>query len=176
MGATITHGNAGYLTYFRNYASSQFASPAVFGSTAGQTGNITALQFDAGDVGMTVVGNVLGSSAATDLGTAPLSATLYGTGPDTSSIYEVGDNANHNGAGMADVAYTSLWAHGNFDTVGNAVVWNPSIATRVLPPSLYLAAKPTWWPTGSPWPWAGPDLAPMVGTLAAKARSDRLGP
>ena len=25
MGATTTHGNAGYLTYFRNYASSQFA-------------------------------------------------------------------------------------------------------------------------------------------------------
>ena len=33
MGATTTHGNAGYLTFFRNYASSQFAPPAVFGST-----------------------------------------------------------------------------------------------------------------------------------------------
>jgi hypothetical protein len=176
MGATITHGNAGYLAYFRNYASSQFAPPAVFGSTGGQSGNITALQFDAGDVDMTVVGNLLGSAAATNLGTAPLSAVLTGTGPDTPSIYEVGDNASHNGAGMADVAYTSLWAHGNYDTVGNAVVWNPSIATRALPPSLYLAGRPAWWPTGSPWPWVGPDLAPMVGTLPAKARSDSLGP
>jgi len=50
MGAATTHGNAGYLTYFRNYASSQFAPPAVWGSTATQTGNVTALQFDATDV------------------------------------------------------------------------------------------------------------------------------
>jgi hypothetical protein len=176
MGASITHGNAGYLTYFRNYASSQFAPPAVYGSTGAQTGNITALQFDAGDVDMTVVGNVLGSGAGTDLGTAPVSTTLYGTGPDTSSIYELGDNANHNGAGMADVAYTSLWAHGNYDTVTKGIVWNPSIAPRLLPASLYLAAKPAWWPAASAWPWAGADLTPMVGVLPAKARSESLGP
>jgi hypothetical protein len=28
MGATTTHGNAGYLTFYRNHASSQFAAPA----------------------------------------------------------------------------------------------------------------------------------------------------
>ena len=69
MGATTTHGNAGYLTFFRNYSSSQFAPPAVAGSTDKQTGNITALQFMNGDIDMTVIGNVLGSSTATDLGT-----------------------------------------------------------------------------------------------------------
>jgi hypothetical protein len=175
MGATITHGNAGYLTYFRNYASSQFAAPAVYGSTGAQTGNITALQLDAGDVDMTVVGNVLGSATATDLGTAPVSATYIGTGPDTPSILELGDNANHDGVGMADVAYTSLWWHGNYDTVNHAVMWNPSIAARTLPPSLYLSGKPAWWPAGSAWPWAGADLSPMVGTLPAKSRSDALG-
>jgi hypothetical protein len=176
MGATITHGNAGYLTYFRNYASSQFAPPAVYGSTGAQSGNITALQFDAGDIDMTVIGNVLGSAAASDLGTAPLSTTLYGTGPDAPSIYELGDNANHNGAGMADVAYTSLWAHGNYDTVSKTVVWSPTIAVRTLPASLYLTAKPGWWPAASAWPWAGADLTPMIGVLPAKARSDSLGP
>src|SRR5258708_22396016 len=60
MGATITHGNAGYWTFLRNYASSQFAPPEpVFGSTAQQTGNIGALQFDQGDLNMNVVWNVL---------------------------------------------------------------------------------------------------------------------
>jgi hypothetical protein len=176
MGATITHGNAGYMTWFRNYASSQFAPPPVAGSTASQTGNITALQFDAGDVAMTVIGNVLGSAAATSLGTAPVSAVYVGTGPDTPSIFEIGDNANHNGAGMADIAFTSLVAHGNHDTVNAGVTWSPSITTRTLPASLYRAAKPAWWPAAIPWPWVGPDATPMVGTLPAKARADSIGP
>jgi hypothetical protein len=176
MGATITHGNAGYMAWFRNYSSSQFASPAVAGSTDTQSGNITALQFDSGDINMTVIGNVLGSSSSNDLGTAPVSNTYIGTGPDNSSIYELGDNANHNGVGMADVAYTSLWWHGNYDTVTPGVVWNPSISTRTIPASLYLSAKPGWWPANTAWPWAGPDLNPMVGTLPAKARSDAMGP
>jgi hypothetical protein len=173
MGASITHGNAGYMTYFRNYASSQFASPAVFGSTVSQTGNVTALQFDAGDLDMTVIGNVLGSAMATSLGTAPVSSAFVATGSDTPSILEVG--AGTGGLGMNDVAFKSLWLHGNFDTVNGAVQWNPSIQTHALPASLYLKAKPAWWPAGSPWPWAGPDLTPMVGKLPAKVRSDALG-
>jgi hypothetical protein len=173
MGATITHGNAGYMTYFRNYASSQFAPPAVFGSTDAQTGNVTALQFDAGDLDMTVIGNVLGSAMSTSLGTAPVSSTFIGTGSDTPSIFEVG--SGNGGLGMNDVAFKSLWLHGNFDTVNGSVQWNPSIQTHALPASLYLKAKPAWWPAGSPWPWAGPDLTPMVGKLPAKVRSDALG-
>jgi hypothetical protein len=167
MGASITHGNAGYLTYFRNYASSQFAPPAVYGATDEQTGNITCLQFDTGDLDMTVIGNVLGSATATDLKTAPVSSTYVGVGSDTPSIFEVGS--------MSDVSYTSLWLQGNYDTVHAAVQWNDAIATRTLPPSLYLKAKPAWWPSGSAWPWAGADLTPMVGTLPAKSRSDTLG-
>jgi hypothetical protein len=168
MGATITHGNAGYLTFFRNYSSSQFAPPAVANSTAKQTGNITAIQFDKGDIGMTVIGNVLGSSAATDLGTAPLSKNYIADGSENGAIFDFGAN------GKSDVSYTSLWAHGNYDTVNKAVQWNASIPTQTLPASLYLGAQPTWWPAGTPWPWVGPELSPMVGTLPAKARSDQL--
>jgi hypothetical protein len=169
VGATITHGNAGYLTFFRNYSSSQFAPPAVANSTAKQTGNITAIQFDTGDLNMTVIGNVLGSSTATDLGTAPVSKNFIGDGSAAGAIFDFGDK------GKADVSYTSLWLHGNYDTVNASVQWNSTIATRALPASLYLAAQPAWWPAGTPWPWVGPDLAPMVGTLPAKARSDQQG-
>src|SRR2546426_1144751 len=35
---------------------------------------------------------------------------------------------------------------------------NPVPATHVLPPSLYLSAKPSWWGT-VPWPAIGPDVA-----------------
>ncbi|MGH7296705.1 MAG: hypothetical protein ACRELB_17330, partial [Polyangiaceae bacterium] len=157
MGATITHGNAGYLTFYRNYSSSQFAVPAVVGSAGAQTGNVAALQFDSGDIDMTAIGNVLGSAGATSLGTAPLSTAYAGSGPNTASIFEVGDNASHNGVGTADVAYTSLWWHANFDTVSNKVMWNPAIATHTLPESLYLPARPAWWPSGSAWPLAGSD-------------------
>jgi hypothetical protein len=172
MGATITHGNAGYLTYFRNYASSQFAPPAVAGSTDKQTGNIAALQFDSGDVSMTVVGNVLGSESGSDLGTAPVSTTYMASGPDSPVIFELGDNADHNGDYKSDVAFETLWWHGNYDSVTPGVVWNPKITARALPASLYLASKPAWWPSGQPFPWAGPDLMPRVGVLPAKARSD----
>ena len=168
VGATITHGNAGYMTFFRNYSSSQFASPAVYGATDEQTGNIVAVQFDTGDINMSVIGNVLGSSKATDLGTAPVSTTYIGTSSDTPSIYTFGSN------GKSDVSYTSLWWQGNYDTVTPGVVWNPSISTQVLPASLYLSGKPAWWPASSAWPWAGSDLNPRVGTLPAKARSDSL--
>jgi hypothetical protein len=76
MGASITHGNAGSLTYFRNYASSQQApDPIVWGlPSASQTGNVTALQFDASDNYMTVVGNVLGSTTNPALACPPRSA------------------------------------------------------------------------------------------------------
>jgi len=168
MKASITHGNSGYLTYFRNYSSSQFASPPVYGSTAKQTGNIVAMGFDAGDINMTVVGNVFGSSAANDLGTANLSDTYMCFGNGGACIYDFGKN------GQTDVAYTSLWAHGNYDTVTPGVVWNSKITTHVIPASLYLTTKPAWWPSGSVWPWVGSDLSPMVGTLPAKARSDSL--
>jgi hypothetical protein len=162
MGASTTHGNAGYLTYFRNYASSQFAPPAVWGSTDAQTGNVTTFEFDGGDLGMNVIGNVLG--------TAGVSAVYDAYDSGAKSIYELGAN----GSGASDIAATSLYRHGNFDTVHNDVVWSPESSARTLPASLYLAGRPAWWPTGVPWPWAGPDLTPMVGTLPAKARSDAM--
>lgn len=174
MGATRTHGTAGYLAYFRNYASSQFSPPAVAGSTAVQDGNITALQFDEGDRYMTVIGNVLGSSTANDLGTAPVSVDYIGDGPNPPSIIEVGDNANHDGMGMADVSFTTLRLHANYDTVNDDVLFDPDIAVRELPASLYLSERPAWWPTDSPWPWAGSDLTPRAGDLPAKLRAEAL--
>ncbi len=178
IGATTTHGNSGYLTYYRNYSSSQFASPAVFGSTGPQTGDVTCLHFTLGDVDMNAMGNVLGSSKATDLATAALSSTYVGWGPSTFSIFQLADDANHDTTaqeGMADVSYTTLWLLGNYDTVNMAVTWNAMSPLKTLPSSLYLSSKPAWWPAASAWPWAGSDLSPMVGTLPAKARSDMLG-
>jgi hypothetical protein len=158
VGATTTHGNAGYLTFYRNHASSQFAPPAVFGSTATQDGNVTALQLPDSDVGMNVLGNVLG--------TRGWSAAYDGSGSGTRAIYRLGSPTG--------VSAATIHRHGNYDTVNGATVWLPGNDARTLPASLYRNVKPAWWPDGTPWPWVGPDLTPMVGTLPARARSDAM--
>src|SRR5262249_16671533 len=162
MGASITHGNAGYLTYFRNYASSQFAPPAVYGSTDTQTGNVTALQLDGTDIGMNVLGNVLGTRGVSTVYEA------YSSGPF--SIYELGAG----GSGPTDIAVTSLYRHGNFHAVNNAIISNPSIPPQALPASVNVRSRLAWWPAGIPWLWVGSEVAPMIGVLPAKDRSVRM--
>ncbi len=192
MGATITHGNAGYLTYFRNYASDQFmpsnpaqASSAIVWSQpfAPQYADVTSLDFPSPDVNMTVVGNVLGSTADGSLGLpASLGTTSTGQGamPATTQAYATSDGSTP-AVLLIDkttVAWTSLWLHGNFDTVNRKTMWNASPLTanlpasaQALPASLYYAARPGWWPAGTPWPWVGPDQSPKVGSLPAEQRS-----
>ena len=70
IGASTTHGNGGYLTYFRNYVSSQQAPNPIVWSLPSlpQTGNVMAIQIDKTDNHMTVVGNVLGSTTNAALG------------------------------------------------------------------------------------------------------------
>jgi Pectate lyase superfamily protein len=191
MGASTTHGNAGYLTYFRNYASSQW-SPSIGGMPMSaiiwsqpfvpQYANVGTLQFDATDLDMTVIGNVLGSTSKATLGLPADLGTTSGTengSAATSNMYTA------NGGTLAiylvdttNVAWTSAWLTGNFDTVNAKVMWNASAltaalpaSTQALPASLYYAKKPGWWPSTTPWPWVGPDLSPVVADLPAHASS-----
>ncbi len=169
VGASSTHGNAGYLTFFRNYHSTQFHE------ITGQTGNVAAIQLDTQTVGMNVVGNVLG---------APGLTALYEEVSDDGQcdqvhMYELGSGVGTSGCSWSatpqtDPAVTTILRHGNFDYVHGAVVWDPSIARHALPASLYLSSAPAFWPAGWAWPWAGPDLTPVVGTLPAKDRFDHL--
>ena len=191
MGATTTHGNAGYLTYFRNYASSQWSpssttmtSPAIIWSQpfVPQYANVGAIDFPATDLKMTLIGNVLGSTSDTTLGLpASLGTTSTGQGAAaaTSKTYAAsGGNLAIYLLDTTSTTWMSLWVHGNFDTVNKKVMWGASpltaslpASTQTLPSSLYYAAPPRWWPTGTPWPWAGPDLSPKVGAQPAHTRS-----
>jgi hypothetical protein len=191
MGASTTHGNAGYLTYFRNYASSQWSPSKANQSNSAivwsqpfspQYSNVESLQFDDPDLKMTVIGNVLGSTTnaglglPADLGTTsssqggpPATSQAYTSGGSTPAIFSVD---------QTKVSWTSLWLHGNFDTVNQKVMWNASsltanlpMSTQKLPSSLYYAKSPAWWPSGTPWPWVGPELTPKVGSLPAQTRS-----
>jgi hypothetical protein len=190
MGATVTHGNAGYLTYFRNYASSQW-SPSMPGQAssaiiwgqpfAPQYANIGAMEFDSPTLKMTVIGNVLGSTSNASLGLpADLGTTSTGKGKPaaTSNAYRGGGTLPIFVIDQTTVSWTSMWLTGNFDTVNQKTMWNASAltanlpaSTQQLPASLYYADKPAWWPSGTPWPWVGADLAKKVGSLPAQQRS-----
>jgi len=162
VGSTVTHGNAGYLTFFRNYASSKFADPSVADSNLPRGNDITALQLQGTNVGMNVVGNVLGMNGVTQV------YDNY-TSTQPASIYQLGQGIG--GLGQNDPVVTTLLRTGNYDYFHDATVWTNNVP-QALPSSLYLSGKPAWWPAGTFWPWVGPDLNPMVGTLPAKARSD----
>ncbi len=180
LGASNTHGNAGYLTYFRNYASSQLApNPIVWSQTdVSQYCNVESLQFDgpsssapgAGDNNMTAIGNVLGSTTSTTLGVPPSLGTATPS-QDYIAYDGTGDTAIFLLGSATDLSATTLWWQGNFDTVNGKVLWNPAITTQTLPASLYYASQPAWWPAGTPWPWVGSDLSPMVGELPAQVAS-----
>jgi hypothetical protein len=189
MGATTTHGNAGYLTYFRNFASSQWSPSMAQKATSAiiwsqpfvpQYANVATLDFPSPDVKMTVIGNVLGSTSDASLGLpADLGTTSSSqNGPPATTQTFASPDGSQLAIFLIDqttVAWSSIWLHGNFDTVNKKIEWNASprtmnlpASTQNLPASLYYASKPGWWPAGKAWPWVGPDRTPMVGSLPAK--------
>jgi hypothetical protein len=112
---------------------------------AKQTGNITALQFQTGDIGMNALGNVLGTSGVQRVYDA------YDS--NAKSIFQLGGAAMCRRPRSIATAPTT-WSNGE-------TKWNDAAASRVLPwPSLYLATtQPRWWRRWQPrWPWVGPDL------------------
>jgi hypothetical protein len=170
MGGASTWGNAGYITYFRNQATSVFRTIALTGPNA--PSNQAAIELDARMKGMNVVGNVLGAPG--------LSGARYET-KDASTcmtfvpfVYRL----NYDGAAgyctfptPADTqASDTLLRHGNYDYVNGAVQWSPTVTGQTLPASLYLTSKPAFFGS-SPWPWVDP-TGPTVSTLPAKARFD----
>ncbi len=67
----------------------------------------------------------------------------------------------------------TLLRHGNFDWVTRETHWDPKIADRKLPDSLYLSKKPAFFGKLA-WPPIGPDREPMVGPLPARERFRRI--
>jgi hypothetical protein len=119
---------------------------------------------------MNVVGNVLGRAGYHN---HYESAAPSGSSGNT-SIYTLGwsGNGGTTEGGVANdvrVKNTSFrW--GNYDVMSGSAVWNalevPSAlaqfanavpAGQVLPVSMYLTAKPSWW-GATPWPAIGPDV------------------
>ena len=169
------HGSHHFITMFRN----RYRGYEVANSPSGHT-NPVAIN----PMGRfyNVVGNVLGDvlrphdnyqRSTTDT-TGSQDRAIYSLGIGTTNCCLTGD----------DNVKTTLMRWGNYDTVTGTVRFdagevpsaltgfqapysNPVPSNQVLPPSMYLAAKPAWWPSSKPWPAIGPDVTggniPSVG-------------
>ncbi len=152
-----THGNSIYHTVFRNHLSGKRRD-----FTDG--GPIRCAGAGYYSYWMSFVGNVLGLpgqmtgwSYESNDWSVP---TIWLLGWDDWSPYP-----------MDPMAKSTALRHGNFDYLTSSVTWDPNIAKRDLPPSLYLTQKPAFFGS-NPWPWVDPTASPPVQTLPAKARYD----
>jgi hypothetical protein len=164
MGMSSTHGNAGYLTFFRNQSTTKFAT------MTGITTNISAIQLDTHATGMNVLGNVLGYPGMS--GTYQVTTDANCGAP---MIFELASGVGTSGCSFPadptnDPAVATLLREGNYDYVGGMVRW--SGAAQTLPASLYLSQKPDFFGV-LPWPWV--DAAgPTTATLPAKSRFEAM--
>lgn len=147
------HGSSSHNTIFRNYADMDNHGPDGRLMVANQN----AMRIDKGNYYINVVGNVFGHDG--------MKALLDGGAKpnfDQPMVWSLGHPDD------PKVAQTIL-RHANFDFVTKQVQFDPNIAARKLPNSLYLTAKPAWFDK-TPWPPIGPDLNPMVASIPARER------
>lgn len=145
------HGNQVMNTAFRNY---------FRGHDPNRIDNLHAVKLNTGARYWNIVGNVLGTPGVTQGYESPY--------PD---VYSLGDGY---GATLADDPFvaTTLLRWGNWDVVTNGTRWsasevpsglslyaNPVPVSQSLPASLFLASRPSWWPSAKPWPPIGPDVS-----------------
>jgi Pectate lyase superfamily protein len=175
LGTDAVWGNAGWLTFFRNYASAQQRrTPLV-----PETYDVAAIALEANGRFMNVIGNVLGVSGK------GLIYEVHSRAPGTGqpAVYRIGHRSNGGNGGGESNRYedprkpgstaSTLLRHGNFDYVTHRTIWSPEVAARMLPPSLYLTERPAFFGDRR-WPWVDPAGETRVHALPAKERFDRL--
>ncbi len=142
----FTHGSASHNTLFRNRLHGPERST--------QVNNTFAIQVQATNWWMNIVGNVLGTVGWHNV--YSISVTSPASDNDgAKSIYKFGfvDDSGSTTFGDPKAQGTAL-IHGNWDAVtatNGGIVWDPTISTHTLPASLYLSGKPSWW-GNAPWP------------------------
>src|SRR5207244_13650752 len=112
LGSDTTHGNAGWQTFFRNYANGVNSAPP-----APDTGNLRAVSVDGYNREHTFVGNVLVASGAKRVSESTSRATL-----GAAAVYRIGAGSLGGPIEAFDdgTALRLLFRHANFDNVSNA--------------------------------------------------------
>lgn len=152
----VIHGTHHFVSAFRNY---------WIGWETGKTDQTLPVALKSFSRYMNIIGNVLGRS-----GTHTLYQDVAGVGGAGTPIYEIGYGTSN--VPNDPLVASTLFRWGNYDTVtgtarfvasevpsGISQYANPVPSTQTLPASLYLPAKPSWWPASTPWPVIGPDVS-----------------
>jgi Pectate lyase superfamily protein len=161
-----THGNAIYMTVFRNHLSG-------FRRDFPGLNNGRAAGLNYGSWWHSFVGNVLGvpdrmqgwTYQNNGLGTNP--GDPFGGPP---SIWKLGYQSGQWDQMADPKVLGTVIRQGNFDYVSNDVHWDGGTA-QAIPDSLYLGAKPAFFGT-RPWPWVDPLGTVKLHVLPARARYD----
>jgi hypothetical protein len=168
-----THGNAIYLTFFRNWLSGQRRSFK-------DEGNLRAVGLAYGSWWDSFVGNVLGQKgkmAGWQYTDAAMSCDASGNnciGKNSRwgdrSIWKLGYDPERWGMQPDPKTLSTVIRDGNYDYLTNSQKWHNGTARLTMPDSLYLKEKPSFFGT-NPWPWVDPTNGSLA-ILPAKARFD----
>jgi hypothetical protein len=168
-----THGNAIYLTFFRNWLSGQRRD-----FTDGV--NVRTVGLAYGSWWDSFIGNILGLPGQ-------MSGWHYtdpGMSCDGNGNNCTGNNANWSGRAIWRFGYdperwgmypdpktlSTVIRDGNYDFLTNSQRWHNTPGGFTIPNSMYLTSKPAFFGNNT-WPWVNP-TAGAIHTLPAKARYD----
>jgi hypothetical protein len=167
-----THGNAIYLTFFRNHLTGQRER---FVDQAG----VRAVGLAYGSWWDSFVGNVLGRPGRMAGWTyddpSMTTNTAIWAQRGAGSIWMLGYDPERWGMTPDPKTLATVIRGGNFDFLTNTVVWTDRLPAQPLPASLYLRAKPGFFGDFQ-WPWVDPTGDTKVHALPAKTRLDSGAP
>lgn len=204
IGCDTTHGNSGFMAFLRNYSpghSTNYSNNSnlraantdgwqremVFagnvldppgGAVYEATGQTVGGQYSVWSIGQMVwgSGDDWDANAATG-GATPTQNTVIGgvSYPPRNAMSYSGTTWDGRQATFNTKAKSTLWRHGNWDSVHGAIFdWNAGFPAHDVAASWFLTSAPAFF-SGNAWPWINPTgatAAARVGTLPAKARYD----
>ncbi|CAL78542.1 hypothetical protein; Pectin lyase-like (virulence factor-like) [Bradyrhizobium sp. ORS 278] len=163
-----THGNAIYLTFFRNHLTGQRQR---FVDRSG----IRAVGLAYGSWWDSFVGNVLGRPGRMNGWTYDDPSMRSGTARwgqgGVGNVWMLGYDPERWTMAADPKTLVTVIRGGNFDYLTNQVVWTDGLAEQALPASLYLSSKPGFF-GARPWPWVDPAAETKLHVLPAKERFD----
>jgi hypothetical protein len=186
-------GNSLYITFFRNHATTLRRNVKGVTSSGSSGAPMNFDQDSGGRIGCMIatghdwysfLGNVIGYRGMP----APRGAWIYDSPPErwraltAPAVWNIGIDQGSLGATQAMWSNTRARTlrHGNYDFgATRGAVWDPSIARRTLPSSLYLTQPPGFWkswkgqqgtgPYGEAWPWVDGATGATYALLARAA-------
>ena len=153
-----THGNAIYMTVFRNHLT------GVRRDFAG-TGAARTIGLNYGSWWHSFVGNVLGVSG----GMSGWQYEGHYPWPDK-AVWLLGYQSSEWEQDADPKVLSTVLRGGNYDYLTNSVHWE-SVTQQAIPNSLYLTAKPAFFGSYT-WPWVDALGTTQLRTLPARARYD----